>query len=254
MTPMEKAERALNGRIEQFQAKLQQADSELARRSLVQGIVIFVGIGEAISLHVRAVGEYAKARFAEQKKEQAALTTEHDDLLKVGEELLEKFKADPTNRDLHKELERVQGKMALVQKNVRRGANTLQRELAPSLGLIDRIADGVRRLCEAADKEALQRAMKLLLACVQDFYRAHPSASNGIVDALAWEKSALSAIAEAADFYDAQARAGYQALLGLEVLTMAQSPDAPQTVEETSQRANASVAQRLTSIASRFTG
>lgn len=254
MTPMEKAENALNTRIEQFQAKLQQAESELARRSLVQAIVVFVGIGEAITHYVHTVSEYAKSRFAERKQEQAALTAQHADLLKSGTELLDRLKASPTDRALRKEIERTQTAMASIQKILRRGADTLQRELAPSVGLIDKIADSLRRLCEAQEKVALQRATKQLLNHAQEVHRAPTVPPGGVIDPASWEKSALVAIAEAADFYDAQARAGYQALLALEVMTLSQSDEVPQTAEETTQRANTTVAQRLTAIAARFTG
>ena len=75
---------------------------------------------------------------------------------------------------------------------------------------------------------------------------------RGFIDAAVWEKSAGSEIDQATDFYEAYALAGYQALRVLDVMTMAVSPTLPQTVEETTDRANEPVASRLKAIAVRF--
>jgi hypothetical protein len=244
MTPMGKAEAALNGRIAEFQAKLRNAEAEATRRSLVHAVMVLLAIREAVSHYVQAIGDYAKNRFAELKEQQTALTGEHAQLLKSGSEMLERLKANPADREIRKEIERTQRSMEAVQKNLRRGADTFQREIGPSLVLVDKLADSLRRLCESEDQVSLKRATKTLFSDVEEFSRVP-------VDAAAWYRSAAASIDEGTDFYDANARACFQALLALELITLAIStrPEAQQNIVET---ANAAATARVTAVASRL--
>jgi hypothetical protein len=254
MTPIEKAENALNRRIERIQTNLREAGSETARQFLVQSLVVSVGIGEALTDYVKMIGQYARGRHGGLKQTHDTLTAQHSDLLKTGQELLERLKADPTDRALRKEIEVVQRNMAAVQKNLRRGANALQRETAPSIAMIDKLAESVRRLGEADQIDALQRATKMIVGNVHELYRVQPTLeSKDIIDPAAWEKSAVSEIDQATDSYEAYARAGYQAMLALDVMTMAVSETPPRTAEEATSRANESVAARIKNITARFT-
>jgi hypothetical protein len=254
MTPIEKAENALNRRIEQLQTSLREAGSETARRFLVQSLVVCVGIGEALTGYVRMISQYAQGRHGELKQTHDVLTAQHAEVLKSGQELLERLKANPTDREIRREIERAQKHMATIQKNLRRGANALQREVAPSMAMIDKLALSVRRLSEADRSDALKRGIKEIVGHVRELYLAQPTLpAKNIIDAAAWEKSAVSGIDQATDFHEAYARAGYQAMLALDLVTMAVSPTPPRTAEEATQRANESVAARLTTITARFT-
>lgn len=253
MTPMEKAEHALNGRIEQLQARLQETTSDVTRRYLIQAIVVCIGMGEAITDYVKTIEQYAKIRYGELKQDQATLTAQHADLLTSGNELLERLKTNPMDRVLRQEIEGVKREMAAIQKTLRRKGDALEREVSPAMGLIDGLATNVGRLCKAEERSELRRAIKTMISHVQDLYRAHPTLpSNGIIDASSWEKSAFSALEEATDFYDCHARAGFQAMLVVEVMAMAVSQTPPQTAEEATQRANEAAALRVTKIAERF--
>lgn len=253
MTPIEKAENALNSRISQLQATLRETQSETAQQFLVQALVVSIGIGEALTHYVRMIGEYAKGRHGELKQTNDALTAQHADLLKEGQALLERLKAAPADAALRKEIEGAQKKMADIQKNLKRGANALQRETAPSIAMIDQLALGVRRLSEAGQIDALQRAIKLILGNAHDLYRAQPTLpARDIIDAATWEKTAASEIAQATDSHEAFARAGYQAMLALDVMAMAVSSTPPRTTAEALQRANESVATRVKAITARF--
>jgi len=253
MTPIEKAENALNRRIERLQAALREAKSERARQFMFQSLVVCLGLGEALKDYVKMIGQYAQGRHRELKQAHDALTAQHADLLKSGHALLERFKAAPTDRALRQEIERAQHAMTAIQKTLRRGANSLQREIAPSMALIDKLADSVRRLAEADQIETLKRVTRLVLGQARELYRAQPTLpSKDIIDAAAWEKSAVSAIDEATDFHEAYARAGFQAMLALDVMTMAVSPAPPRTTDEAIQRANESVSARLKGITARF--
>lgn len=254
MTPTEKAEDALNLRIGRLQANLRAATSETAQRFLVQAIVGCIGIGEALTDYVRAIGQFARARHVELKREQARLTAQHAELLKSGGELLERLKAAPGDRAIRKEIEAAQRAMAAVQKTLRRGANALQRDVAPSTAMIDKLAVSIRRLCEAEHPDALQRAVKTIVAHVHELYLAHPTLeAKDLVDAAAWEKSARTTIAEAADFYEACAHAAFQVILALDAMSLAVSETPPRSAAEVIQRANESVATRLKTIMARFT-
>ncbi len=254
MTPIEKAETALNARIDRLQANLREAESETTRSFLFQSLVACMGIGEALKNYIRTIGEYAKERYTALKPAQESLTAHHTELLQSGKGLLEQLKANPADRALRKEIERTQTAMEAIQKNLRRGANALQRDVAPSMGLIDPLSLSLRRFAEADQFDALQRVLKQLIEHAHDLYAAQPTLpAKGIIDAAAWEKTAASEIVQATDFHEAYARAGYQAMLVLEVMTMAVSPTPPETAGEAIKRAGESVVARIKAITARFT-
>lgn len=253
MTPTEKAEAALNSRLERLQVNLRAAGAEEARRFLAQSMVVCIGLGEAMTDYVKMIGVYAQERYGEIKETNAALTAQHADLLKAGTELLQRLRANPGDGALRKEIERTQQSMESIQKTLRRGANALQRDLAPSMGMVDKIAAGVRRFAEADQPDALKRAIGTLVELARELYLSHPAVpAPDIIDAKSWEKSAAIEIDAAGDFYEAFALTGYQALRALAVMTMAVSRTPPQTVEEATGRANESVAERLKAITVRF--
>jgi hypothetical protein len=253
MTPIEKAETALNSRIERLQANLGTADSEPARRFIFQSLVVCIGIGEALRDYVRMIGQYAQARHGELKPTHDTLAAQHAELLKTGQELLERLKAAPTDRAIRKEIEAVQRNMAAIQKTLKRGANALQRETAPSIAMIDKLALSVRRIAEADQIDALQRVIKMFVGDVRELYAAQPTLpAKALIDPAPWEKSALAELAGATDSHEAYARAGYQAVLAIEMMTMAVSPTPPDTAEAAIRRANESVAARLKAISGRF--
>lgn len=253
MTPVEKAETALNHRIERLQASLRAAESETARRFLFQSLVVCIGTGEALTDFVRAIGQFAQGRHGALKETHAALTSEHAELLKSGNALLERLKASPGDRALLKEIESAQRKMEAIQKTLRRGANALQRDVAPSMAMIDPLALTVRRLAEADDIDTLRRATKMAIGQARELYHAQPALPDrDIIDVAAWETSALSAIDQATDFSEAYACAGHQVMLALAVMTLAVSPSPPQAAEEATSRAGEAVAARLKDITGRF--
>src|ERR1051325_8260382 len=131
MTPHEKAIAAINTRLERLQASLREAKEESAQRFLIQAVVVTLALADAFNTYIKAVGEYAQRRHGELKQTRETLTAQHAELLKTGQELLEKLKAAPTDKTLQKEIERVQTAMESLQKNLRRGANALQRDVAP---------------------------------------------------------------------------------------------------------------------------
>jgi hypothetical protein len=253
MTPIERAETALNSRIARIQTNLRAAKSEATQQFLVQALVVCVGIGEALTEYVRTIGEFARGRHAELKRTHDTLTAEHAQLLTSGQELLERLKANPKDLVIRKEIEVVQRKMADIQKTLKRGANALQRETAPSVAMIDKLAVSIRRLAEADQIDALKRATKQILEHAHELYRAQPNLpAKNVIDVTVWEKSAVAEIGHATDFHEAYARAGYQAILALDVMTMALSPTPPRTPEEATERANTSAASRLKTITARF--
>lgn len=253
MTPVEKAENALNTRIERIQANLRESKSETARGFLFQALVACLGIGEALKDYVRMIGQYAQGRYGELKPTQETLTAQHAGLLKSGAELLERLKANPADRALLKEIERTQTDMEAIQKNLRREANALQRDVAPSLALLDPLALSLRRLGEADDIATLQRAIRTMVGHVRELYLAQPTLpAKNIIEAEAWETTAATEIAQAIDFHEAYARAGYQAMLALDVMTMAVSTTPPQSSEEAISRAGQSVVARVKAITARF--
>ncbi|MDO8541404.1 MAG: hypothetical protein Q7S40_13280 [Opitutaceae bacterium] len=254
MAPIEKAENALNRRIDRIQAALREAEPETARRFLIQSLVVCIGIGEALKDYVRMIGQYAQGRHGELKPTHDTLTAQHADLLKSGHELLERLKASPADRAIRKEIEIVQRNMAAIQRTLRRGANALQREVAPSIAMIDKLAESVRRLGEADQRDALKRVIKMIVGHARELYLAQPTLeAKDIIDPAAWEKSAGSEINEATDFYEAYARAGYRTILALDVMTMAVSQTPPRTAEEAIHRANESAAARVKAITARLT-
>ncbi|HVS51650.1 MAG TPA: hypothetical protein VHD62_04785 [Opitutaceae bacterium] len=253
MTPAEKAVAAINARIERLQGTLRESKSEAAQRFLSESILVTIEIGEALTDYIKAVGAHAQRRHGALKDTHAALTAQHAEALQSGQALLERLKADPSDRALRKEIEATHQSMAAIQKNLRRGTNVLQRELAPSLASIDRIATSVRRFSEAESSDALLRALKTMTDLVREFYvaqRTLPLAET--IDAAAWEKSARADIDQATELYDAYARAGYQAMLALETMTLAVAEAAPRTRDETNLRAKEAVAVRVKRVAARF--
>jgi hypothetical protein len=253
MTSHEKAVNALNVRIERLQANLRETKDESAQRFLVQSVVVTLGAAEALNEYIKQVGEYAKRRYSALKQMNETFAAQHAALLAAGREQLEKLKANPTDRVLRKEIERTQKDMEAVQKNTRRTANALQRDLAPSLATIDQMADHIRKLSEATQNDALKRQLKSMVGQVRELYADQPDLpAKGIVDAATWEKSAAAEIDQAAGFHDAYARAGYQATLALEWMILAVSENPPRTTEEAIQRANEAVSARLKEITARF--
>jgi hypothetical protein len=254
MTPIEKAENALNARIERLQAKLREAKSEPAQRVLFQALVVCIGTGEALTAYVKMIGQFAQARHGELKQAHDTLTVQHADLLKSGNELLARLKASPGDRGLLKEIEAAQRSMEGIQKSLRRGANALQREVAPSMAMIDKLALTVRRLGDADEIDALKRSVREFIGHAGELYRAQPTLpAKDVIDAAAWEKVAVSELDQAGDSHEAYARAGYQAMLALDLMTMAVSPTPPRTAEEATTRAGESIAARLKEITARFT-
>jgi hypothetical protein len=159
----------------------------------------------------------------------------------------------PDDRALRQAIERAQRDMAVIQKTLRRGADRLQRDLGPSMGMVDTLAVSLRRFGEADQVDSLKRAIGTILGNVREFYQAQPSLpAKDIIDADSWEKSSASEIDAAADFYEAYALAGYQAMRALEAMTMAVSEKPPETAGELANRADAAVASRLKAIAARF--
>jgi hypothetical protein len=253
MTPHEKAVNAINARLERLQANLRDAKVESSQRFLFQALVVTIGLAEALNDYIKGVGEYAQRRHAELKQAHESLGTEHAELLNTGKEMLEKFKATPTDRELRKEIDRLQQKMESIQKTVRRGANALQRELATSLAMIDEMAVGVRRFSEADDAGALKRVLSTMIAKVVELYAAQPlPPAKDIIDPQAWETSALAEVGQAVDFYDGYARTGYQLTLALELMGLAVSDNPPASAEDATARGNAAAAARLKAITARF--
>lgn len=253
MTPIEKAEAALNARIERIQANLREARSENAQQFLVQSLVACLGIGEGLTAYVRMINQYAQGRHAELKQTQDSLTVQHAELLKGGQELLERLKASPTDPTIRKAIELAQKHMENIQKTLKRGANALQREVAPAMAMIDQLALSMRRLVEADGLDVLKRALRMIVGNVAELYRAQPTLpAKNIVDAEAWEESALAEIDRATDFHEAFARAAHQAMVALELMTMAVSPTPPRTAEEATGRASEAVAGKLKEIMGRF--
>jgi exonuclease VII large subunit len=253
MTPTEKAEAALNHRLEQLQVKLRASTSETLRRFLVQSIMASIALGEAMTDYVRMIGQYAQGRYSEIKDTNATLTAQHAELLKSGGEMLERLKANPGDQAIRKEIERAQQAMESIQKTLRRGADSLQRDLAPSMSMVDKIAASVRRLAEADQPDALKRAIGMIVGHVRELYVSHPGLpAKNIINAEAWENAARREIDNATDFYEAYALTGYQALRAIAVMTMAVSPTPPATAEEGAHAANESVATRLKEITLRF--
>lgn len=255
MNPTEKAEVALNSRLDRLQANLRETSSGAARRFLFQSLVVCVGLGEALTDYVKQIGTYAQARYGQLKETHTALTAEHDALLKSGTALLEQLKMNPSDRGIRQEIDRAQRDMAAIQKTLRRGADSLQRDLAPSMGMVDELALSVRRFGEASERAELKRVLETMVEHVRDLYRTQPELpAKNLIDTESWGKSAVAEIEQTTEFYEAYASAGYQVLRAIEVMTMAVSLTPPATADEISARANDAVATRLKAIAERLVG
>src|ERR1041385_8559844 len=111
MTPHEKSVPAVNRPLARLQANLREAQEESAQRFLIQAVVVTLALADAFNSYIKAVGQYAQRRHGELKESSATLAAQHADLLKSGQELLEKLKATPTDKALRKEIERVQTAM-----------------------------------------------------------------------------------------------------------------------------------------------
>jgi hypothetical protein len=143
--------------------------------------------------------------------------------------------------------------MAAIQKNLRRGADSLQRDLAPSMARVDELALCARRFGEAGEREELKRVLKAVVEQVRELYRTQPDLpSKNMIDTESWGKSAVAEFEPTTDFYEAYASAGYQVVRAIEVMTLAVSQTPPTSAEEISARANAAVATRLKAIAERL--
>jgi hypothetical protein len=253
MTSVEKAETALNRRLERLQANLRGATAEEARRSLAQALLVAIGLGGALSDYVRAIGEFARRRHDRIKQSNDALIAQHAALLESGQTLLAQLKATPTDRELRREIDRRQREMTSIHKTLRRGAGALQRDIAPSIALVEELSGGVRRFAEAGEPDTLRRAVASVIACAEEIYRAQPDLpARGIIDAAAWQRTAAAEIQAAPEFHAAFALGGYQALRAIEAMTLAVAENAPADQAELAARSNAAVVARLQSVAARF--
>lgn len=253
MTPHEKAVNAINARLERLQANLRESNVEAVQQFLFQSIVATVGVAEALNDYIKAVGAYAERRHREVRQTNERLTVQHAELLQSAKDMLEKLKANPTDRAVHKEIERAQQEMEAIQKAVRRGANVLQRETAPCLALIDEMAMSVRKLGEVDQRDALKRLLKAIVGQVREFYHSLPGLpAKDVIDAPTWEAATAAEMDQAVDFYDAYARAGFQATLALESIALAISENPPRTAAEAMQRGNEATVARLKQVAARI--
>jgi len=253
MTSIEKAENALQKRIEQLKTELRDSAVETTRQFLVQSIVVSVGFKEALSAYVTAIGDYAKRRYDSIKETNTALIEQHAGLMKSGNELLDQLKANPKDGFLLKKIEAAQQEMAAIQNELRRGANALQRDLTPSMGAVDKVGASVKRFAEADQRDALKRAVAALVENVRELYLTHPGLhSRGIIDVSSWAKSVSSEVTQSTDFFEAYARTGFQAISALDVLIMAVSQNPPLRADEAIARASESVSARLKAIGARF--
>lgn len=254
MSPYEKAVAALNARLERLQASLGEGTPETTRQAALQSIVVTLGLGEALNDYLGHVRDYAQRRHAELKQTNEALAVRHAELLEFGKQLLEQYKANPADRELRKRIETAKQDMATIQRTLRRGTNALQREVSPSVATIDQIAETVRRFVEADDREALHRVLKSLIGQVRELYATHPTVpARDIIDTASWEESAVAELEQAAGPNDTYARAGYQALLALELMALAVSETPPPTAADALSRATESVGSRLQAVTARLT-
>jgi hypothetical protein len=254
MSPYEKAVAALNARLERLQATLSAATIETARQAAFQCIVVTLGLGEALNEYLTTVRDYAQRRHDELKETNDSLATRHAELLESGKQMLEQLKANPTDREIRRQIDVAQQNMAAIQKMVRRGTNALQRDVAPSVATIDPIADTVRRFVEATDRDDLGRVLRTLIGQVSELYATHPTiTARDLIDTNAWEKTIESELDQASGPDDSYARAGYQALLAIGLMIFAVSENPPKAAAEAFSRGTEGVATRLKGITARFT-
>jgi hypothetical protein len=196
MSPHEKAVNAINHRLERLQANLRDARTESAQQFLFQSLVVTLGLSETLSDYIRSVGQYAQRRHGAFKQTTATDGARHAALLQSGQEMLAQLKANPSDAALRKEIARAQQEMEAIQKELRRGAFSLQRELALSVALVDKLSESIRRFCEADDAEALRRPLKELIGCTRELYAGlEPTRPlKEIIDTTAWENSAVSVL------------------------------------------------------------
>jgi len=254
MSPYEKAVAALNARLERLQSNLSAATQETARLAAFQSIVVTLGLGEALNEYLTSVRDYAQRRHDELKETNDSLTTRHAELLESGKQLLEQLKANPTDREIRRQIDVVASGGRVIQKMVRKGTNALQRDVAPSVATIDPIADTVRKFVETTDRDTLGRVLRTLIGQVRELYGTHPSVpARDIIDAEAWERTVDSELGQSTGPDDSYARAGYQALLALGLMTFAVSENPPKEAAEAFSRGTEGVAVRLKAITARFT-
>ncbi|PTY01235.1 hypothetical protein DB354_00340 [Opitutus sp. ER46] len=254
MTPHEKAVNAINARLERLQANLVEAKDENTQRMLFEAILVTIALAEGLNDYIAKVGAYAQRRHATVKEAHTALIAQHNTLLESGRALLEQYKANPADSSLRKEIDLAQQRMESIQTTVRRGANALQRELAPGIGLIDPLAGELRRFAEADQPETLKRLIPDVIEHVRELYSAHPLPAKGLIDAADWAKVVAAEFAQVTEFYDLYARAGYQIILAFELLALALADEPPQSAEETTRRANEALVARLKSTSARLHG
>lgn len=250
MNRHEKALEAVNRRLGRLRAELASVQGEAGRQFLVQAIMVTLGVGEELNGYVQRVAEHAQRRQATLKQANEALAAQHAESMISGQGLLERLKADPADRDVRKQIDAVRRRMEEIQKTLRHEAHELQRELAPLVAMIDRLADSVRRLCEAETPEALQRMVRMALEQLHELYGTLPG--RNVIDPAAWEKAAQEEMEPAADVHDAYARAGYQLWRAAILMGKAASERPPRTGEEAAAQANEAVAARMTEIAGRL--
>lgn len=255
MSPIEKAESALNTRVATLQANLRAAGATSAQPALFQALLVCLAVGDSLADYVRAVNEHAQARHAELKRVEGELTAQHLALLQAGSQLLEQLKVNPGDKAVRQEIERTKRSMEGVQQKLRRGSYALRNDLAPGIAMIDQVALTIRRFGEADQLEVLKRAVRAMIAHAAELYRSQPGlTARDIVDADEWEPAAVAGIDQATEFQEAYARAGYQTLLALKLLAMALSPTPPETTAEATSRATAAIAERLKATATRIMG
>lgn len=255
MSPIERAEGALNDRVALLQTSLGSAQTATAQATLFQALLASVAVGEALADYVQSVSEYARERHGKLKQMEATLASQHAALLQSGTKLLEQLKANPGDKAVRKEIERTKRTMEGVQQKLRRGSYTLQSDLAPGMTMIDKVALAIRRFAEAAELDGLKRVVKTMVEHANDLYRSQPGlVARNVVDAAVWGKAAQAGVEQAQEFQEAFARAGYQVLLTLDVMRMALSPTPPQSAPEATRRATEAIADRLKATAARITG
>jgi hypothetical protein len=255
MSPVEKAEGALNDRVAVLQAHLRAAQTAAAQQAFFQALLVCFAVGEALADYVRSVSEYARGRHGEIKQVEQALAAEHLILLQKGTQLLEQLKSNPADKAVRKEIERSKRGMEGLQKKLRRGTYSLRSDLAPSLAAIDKVALTIRRFGEAGDIDGLKEVVKAVVGHAHELYRTQPGlAARDIVDTAVWGKAALAGVDHATEFQEAFARAGYQVLLALDLMRMTLSPTPPKATEEAIRHATEAIAERLKATAGRFAG
>jgi hypothetical protein len=125
--------------------------------------------------------------------------------------------------------------------------------MSGSLGLVEPMADNLRRFSESDQIEGMQRLIGQWVGQVSDFYaEAVRRLERGLIDAETWENAAVAEITQASEFYDAYARTGFQLVLALELLALALAEAPPTTAAEAIGRAKEAATARLKEVAARL--